>query len=83
MVRKTGEVGGRDHSLSLNFCVLLLLALSSQLSVFSKLSILNNLLHFLLSQSCRSLRNVSLVGPLIPFPGLVKKSYHGWLSLVT
>jgi len=37
--------------------------------------------HFLLSQSCRSLKNVSLVGPHIPFLGLIKRSYDGWLKM--
>jgi len=32
-----------------------------------------------LSQSCHSLRNASLGGPHIPFLGLIKWSYHGWL----
>ena len=40
--------------------------LSSQLSVFSKLCIMNTLLHFLLLfQLCRSLRNISLGGPTL------------------
>jgi len=51
--------------ISLNFYVLL--ALSSQLSVFLKLCNMNTLWHFLLCQSCRSIRNVSLGGPHIPF----------------
>jgi len=55
-----------DASLLLpNFRVLL--ALSSQLSVFSKLRIMNTLLHFLflLFQLCRSLRNISLGGRIL------------------
>ena len=59
------------------------LALSSQLSVFLKLCIMNILLYFLLCQSCRSFRNVSLGGPHIPFLSLIRKSYHGWLSMMT
>jgi len=57
-------------------------ALSSQLSVFSKLCIKNILLHFLLllCQSCRSLRNVSLGGRIL---GLIKSAYHGWPSMMT
>jgi len=40
-----------------------------------------HLLHFLplLCQSCRSLRNVSLGGRIL---GLIKSSYHGWLSMM-
>jgi len=50
--------------------------LSSQLSMFSKLCIMNTLLHslLLLCQSCRSLRNVSLGGRIL---GLIKSAYHG------
>ena len=56
-------------------------ALSFQLSVFSKFCIMNTLLHFLLlCQSCRSLRNVSLIGCIL---GLIKSAYHGWLSMMT
>jgi len=57
-------------------------ALSFQLSVFSKFCIMNTLLHFLLllCQSCRSLRNVSLIGYIL---GLIKSAYHGWLSMMT
>jgi len=57
-------------------------ALSSKLSVFSKLSIMNTLLRYLLllCQSCRSLRNVSLGGRIL---GLMRSAYHGWLSMVT
>jgi len=44
---------------------------------------MNTLLHFLLCQSYRSLSNVSLGNPHIPFPGLIKKSYHGWLIILT
>jgi len=62
-----------------NFYVLS--ALSSQLSVFSKLCIMNTLLHFLLlCQLCRNLRNVSLVGRIL---GLIKSYYHDWLSMMT
>jgi len=46
MGRKIREVGGDVNLLSLNFYVLL--ALSSQLSVFLKLCIINKFLHFLL-----------------------------------
>ena len=43
------------------FAIAELSAMSSQLSVLSKLCIMNTLLHFLLlSQFCRSLRNISL-----------------------
>jgi len=55
-----------------------LLALSSQLSVFLKLCVMNVLLLFLLCQLCRSIRNASF-----PFQGLIKRSYHGWLSMMT
>jgi len=60
--RKTSEVRGDINLLSLDFYVLL--ALSSQLSVFLKLCIMNTLVHFLLCQSCRSLRNISWVARL-------------------
>jgi len=42
-------------------------ALSSQFSVFSKLCIMNTLLHFLLLlfQLCRSLRNIPLGGRIV------------------
>jgi len=74
MKRKTKEVWDNANLLSFNFHVLL--TLSSQLSVFSKLCIINALMHFLLRQSCLSLRNVSL--------GLIKTSYHvGYLSVMT
>jgi len=78
--RKLREVGNANL-LSLN--VYVLLALSSHLSVFLKLCIMNTLLHFLLCQSCRSLRNVSLGGLHFSFLGLIKRSYHGWLSMMT
>ena len=81
MGRKTREVEGDANSLSLNFYVLL--ALSSQLSVFLRSCIMNTLLHFLSRQSCRSLGNVCLDGRHIPFLGLIKRSYHGWLSMMT
>ena len=61
MGRKTEEVGGDANLLLLNFYALL--ALSSKLSVFLKLCIMNTLVHFLRSQSYRSLKNVSLRGP--------------------
>jgi len=62
-----------------NFYVLPVL--SSQLSVFSKLCIMNTRLHFLLLlfQLCRSLRN-------IPFGARIlgkSSDYHGWLSMMT
>jgi len=47
-----------------NFYVFL--GLSSQLSVFLKLCIMNTLLYFLSCQLCVSLRNVSLGDPHIP-----------------
>ena len=77
----TREVRCDASLLSLNFY--LLLALSSQLSVFLKLCIMKILLHFLLCQPCRGLRNISLDGPHIPFLGLIERSYHGWLSTMT
>ena len=56
-------------------------ALSFQLSVFSKLCIMNILLYFLLlCQSCRSLSNVSFGDRVL---GLIKCTYHGWLSMMT
>jgi len=58
------------------------LALFYQLSVFLMLCIMNTLLHFLLCQSCLSLRNVSLGGLHIPFLVLIKRSYHGWLIMM-
>ena len=65
--------------LSPNFYVLP--ALSSQLSVFLKLCIMNTLLHSLLvCQSCRSLGNVSLGGRILC---LIKSSHHGWLRMMT
>jgi len=55
--------GGDAKLLLPNFYVLP--ALSSQLSVLSKLCIMNTLLHFLLLfQLCRSLSNMSLGGRL-------------------
>jgi len=78
---RTREMGGDARCYRLNFHVLL--ALSSQLSVFLKLRIINTLLHFLLCQSSRSLRNVSFGSLHIPFLGLIKRSYHGWLSMMT
>ena len=59
-----------------------LLVLFSHFSVFSMLGIMYNLFHFLSFQSCRSLRNISL-GSHILFLGLIKSSYHGWLSAMT
>jgi len=75
---KTREMGCDANLLSLY----VLLALSSQLSVILKLCITNILVHFLLSQLCRSLRNVSLGCPHIPSVDLIKKSYHGWLGMM-
>jgi len=72
MERKAKEVGGDINSQSSNIYVLL--AWSSQLAMFFKLFIMNTLVHFLLRQSCRSLRNVSLGGPHIPFVILIKRS---------
>jgi len=60
-----------------------LLLLSFQISVSLKLCIMNTLVHFVLRQSCRILRNVSLCGPHIPLRGLIKRSYHGWMSMMT
>jgi len=80
MGRKIREVGVDANLLSLNFYVLLVL--SSRLSVCLKLCVMNTFLHFLLCHSCRSLRNVSLCGPHIPFLRLIKRSYHGWLSMM-
>jgi len=71
---------GGDATLPLpNFCVLP--ALSSPLSVFSKLCIMNTPLYFLLllCQSCRSLRNASFGGHIL---GLIKSAYHGWLCMM-
>jgi len=66
------QIGGSDANLlSLNFCMLL--AMSSQLSEFLKLCIINTLVNFLLCYSCSSVRNTSLGGPLIPFLGLIKR----------
>jgi len=48
-----------------------------------KLCSMNKVLHFLLCRSCRSLRNVSLGGPYIPFLDLMKRPHHGWLRMVT
>ena len=61
--------GGDANILLLNFYVLP--ALSSQLSVVSKLCIMNALLHFLLllCQSCHCLRSVSFGGRIL---GLIK-----------
>jgi len=64
----------------LTFCVA---SFVSQLTVFLKLCIKNTILHFLLCQSCRNLRNISLGDPHIPLLGLIKKSYRGWLSMMT
>ena len=75
------DLGDDANLLSLSFYVLL--ALSSQLSMFLKLCITNTLLHFLLCQSCRSFRSASFGGLHIPFLGLIKRSYHGWLSMMT
>jgi len=80
---KTREVDGDASLLSLKLYVLL--AVSSHLSVLLKLCIMNTLLHFLLCQLCGSLtfRNKSLGGQHIIFPGLIKRSYHDWLSIMT
>ena len=43
---------------------------------------MNALLHLLLCQSCRSLRNASLSSPHIPFLGLIKRSHRVWLSMM-
>ena len=62
------QSGGDANILLLN--VYVLPALSSQLSVFSKLCIMNTLLHFLLlCQSCHCLRSVSFGGRIL---GLIK-----------
>jgi len=57
-------------------------ALSSQLSVFSKLCIMNTLLRsfLLLCQSCHSPRNVCFGGFIL---GMIKSAHHGWLSIMT
>jgi len=68
MERKTREAESDAILLSHSFYVLL--ALSSQLSVFLRLYIMNTLVHFLLCQSCRSPRNVSL-GPWASSNGLI------------
>jgi len=81
MGHNTREVRDDANILSLNFDVLL--ALSSQLSVLLKLCIMNTHLHFLLCQSCCSLRNVSLGGPHIPFLGLIRRPCYSWLSMMT
>jgi len=53
-------------------------------SVFNlKLCMMNTALHFLLYQSCRSRRKVSLGLLHISFLGLMKRSYHSWLSMIT
>jgi len=76
MERKTREVGGNANFPPLNFYVLL--ALSSQLSVFLKLCIINTFVHFLLRQSCCSFRNMSM--GFYPFLGYgLFGLYHGWL----
>jgi len=56
----------------LNF---VLLDLSTQVSVFSKLCITNSFLDFLLCRSCRWLKKVSLGGPCIACLGLIKRYY--------
>ena len=64
MGRENKQVGTMANLLLPNFYVLP--ALSSQLSVFSKLCIVNTLLHFLLLfQLCRSLRNIPLDGRIL------------------
>jgi len=44
---------------------------------------MNALVRFLLSQSCRNFKNVSMGGPHIIFLSLIKRSYYGWLSRMT
>jgi len=69
--------GGDANLLLPIFCVSP--ALSSHLSVFSKLCVMNTPLHFLLlCQSCRNLRNVSFGSHIL---GLIKSADHGWLSI--
>ena len=70
-------------STTLSLKIYVLLDLFSQPSVLLNLSIMNTLVHFLLYQSCRSLWNVSLGGPHIPFLGLIRWPYHGWLNIMT
>jgi len=72
MGRKSREVGGDANLLSFYFYILL--ALSSQLSVFFEVVYREYPLHFLLRQSCRNLRNKSLGSPHLPLLGLVKSS---------
>jgi len=38
---------------------------------------MNALVRFLLSQSCRNFKNVSMGGPHIIFLSLIKRSYYG------
>ena len=54
------EKGREDKVGAMPTCYCLLLAMSSELSVLSKLCIMNTLLHFLLFLFCRSLKNISL-----------------------
>ena len=80
---KWGAKIKKRENANLLLCNLFVLpALSSQLSVFSKLFIMNTLLHFLLllCQSCRSFRNVSLGGRIL---GLIKSAHHSWLNMLT
>jgi len=63
--------------------IALLTEVQSQKTLFLKLCIMNALLHFLLCQSCYSLSQERVYGwAHIPFLGLIKKSYHGWLSVM-
>ena len=56
-------------------------ALSSQHSVFSKLCIINTLLHFLLlCQLCPILRNEFFGGRIL---GFIKSDYHDRMSMMT
>jgi len=43
---------------------------------------MNPFVRFLLSQSCCNQESI-LGWPAYPLPGLDKRSYHGWLSMVT
>jgi len=57
-------------------------AWSSRLSVFSKLCLMNALLHFLLllCQSYPLSQELTFVGRIL---GLITCAYHGWLSMKT
>jgi len=43
---------------------------------------MHSLLLFLLCQSCRSLRNISLHGQHVPFLDLIRRPFHSWLSMM-